>query len=71
MTWAEFLKLVLTSPVITAVVAGYFALGGIWLGLSRFRSERWWERKAAAYASAIEALHAIEEHAKKYVDSRP
>lgn len=34
------------------------------LSLNRFRSERWWERKADAYAKVIEALH----HAKEFPD---
>jgi hypothetical protein len=59
MTCTEWIKLGLSSPVFTAIVAGCFGLGGIWLGLRRFRSEKWWERKATAYAAAIEGLHGI------------
>jgi hypothetical protein len=53
--------LFLNSPVIAALVAGLFATAAVWLGLRRFRSERWWERKAAAYAAIIESLHILED----------
>lgn len=69
MSDTDWLKLILNSNVAAAVVVGIFGLLSLWLGLGRFRSERWWERKASSYASAIEGLHAIEVHASKYVDS--
>lgn len=52
---------ILSSPVLAALVAGIFGLLAVWLGLRRYRTERWWERKAAAYAAIIEALHTIED----------
>lgn len=33
------------------------------LALRRFHSEKWWERKTAAYAAIIESMHHIREHA--------
>lgn len=65
--------LLLNSPVIAAfvgaTVAGLFGAGAVWLGLRRFRSEKWWERKAAAYASVIEALHVLEDVEDEEIDA--
>jgi hypothetical protein len=33
------------------------------LALRRFYSEKWWERKSAAYAAIIESMHHLREHA--------
>jgi hypothetical protein len=59
MTWPEVLKLVLNSTVVSALIVGLFGVMTIKLGLGKFRSERWWEKKAASYAEVIEALHAM------------
>jgi hypothetical protein len=55
----EWLKLILSSNVVAAIVVGLFGLLTLWLGLGKFRSEKWWEKKASAYATAIEALHGM------------
>ncbi len=47
----------LLVAVVSARVTVYFAL-------KRFYSEKWWERKAEAYGTIIEALH----HMKNYAD---
>jgi hypothetical protein len=63
----------LNSPVLAAfvgaLVAGLFGAGAVWLGLRRFRSEKWWERKATAYASVIEALHVLEDVEDEEIDA--
>lgn len=48
----------LLISVITAVVT-------VRLSLSRFRSERWWERKADSYSRIIESLHHMKEYCMK------
>lgn len=45
----------LVIAVVTAVVT-------VKLAFRRFRSERWWEKKAEAYSKIVEALH----HMKRY-----
>jgi hypothetical protein len=52
----------LLISVITAVVT-------VRLSLSRFRSERWWERKADTYSSIIESLHNMKEYCMKELAS--
>ncbi|MBY6071228.1 hypothetical protein KUV35_07990 [Marinobacter salsuginis] len=42
------------SGITIAVVASFLSA---WLTLRRFRTERWWERKAEAYIHLVEALH--------------
>lgn len=69
MNVGDILKLLLQSPVIAAVVVGIFTVASIRLGLGRFRSERWWERKAAAYAAAIEGLHGMYDLYKARADA--
>jgi hypothetical protein len=59
MTYEEWLKLILQSNVVAAIVVGLFGLVTLRLGLGKFRSEKWWEKKATAYATAIEALHGM------------
>jgi hypothetical protein len=59
----------LSSPVIAAAVAGASGLGAVVLGLWRYRSERWWERKATAYANIIEALHTIEDVHNQWIEA--
>jgi hypothetical protein len=61
--------LFLNSPVIAALVAGLSGTLAVWLGLRRFRTEKWWERKAAAYASVIEALHVLEDVEDEEIDA--
>ena len=41
-----------TVGIVTALATAHFAL-------RKFRSEKWWERRADAYASIIEALHHV------------
>lgn len=69
MSAEEWLKLALQSPVFAALVVGVFGIVTIKLGLSRFRSERWWEKKAASYAAVIEGLHAMYDSSKAYAHS--
>jgi len=38
------------------------------LALSRFRQERWWERKAQAYADLFEALFDVQWHARRRIE---
>jgi hypothetical protein len=59
MTTEDWAKLILQSNVVAAVVVGLFGLLTLKLGIAKFASEKWWERKAAAYASVIDGLHAM------------
>jgi hypothetical protein len=45
--------------VTSLLVAVLTALLTVSLALRRFRAERWWERKANAYSSILNALHVI------------
>ena len=55
------LAMLFSSPVIAAIVAGGFAIWTVLLGLKRYKTERWWERKASTYAAIVEVLHTIED----------
>jgi hypothetical protein len=48
------------SSLIVAVITANLTVR---LALKRFYAEKWWERKATAYNSIIEALHHVREHA--------
>jgi hypothetical protein len=52
--------LTLGTSVVVAVISAYI---GARIALRRFYSEKWWERRAAAYTAIIEAVHHIREHA--------
>jgi len=51
-------------PILTSLISGLFIAAvtsvlTIWLSLRRFRTERCWELKAAAYSRIVEALHQL------------
>jgi hypothetical protein len=69
MTFEEWVKLILQSNVVAAMIVGLFGILTLKLGLGKFRSEKWWERKSAAYVAAIEAMHAMYAQAKATVDA--
>jgi hypothetical protein len=69
MTFEDWLKLALQSNVVAALIVGGFSILTLKLGLIKFRSEKWWERKAASYVATIEAMHAIYAHAYAAVDA--
>lgn len=50
----------LGSSIVVAIVTSMLTVR---LALRRFYSEKWWERKSAAYMAIIEGLHHIREHA--------
>ena len=50
----------LAKAVVALAIALVSAFAGAHLALRRFRSERWWERKAEAYSDALRALHDVE-----------
>lgn len=54
----------LASALIVAVVTSLLTVR---LALGRFYSEKWWERKAAAYAAIIESMHYVREHADSHL----
>jgi hypothetical protein len=49
----------LVQLIIGVAVAAASAFITVRLSLRRFRSERWWEKKAAAYGEAIKAIHIL------------
>jgi hypothetical protein len=69
MTYGDWAKLILKSNLLTAFVVGGFGLLTLWLGLRKFRSEKWWEKKATAYATSIDALHGMYDLSLAYVEA--
>lgn len=61
----DWVYLLLTLFVIPVIVAAITSRITVWLSLSQFRSQKWWEAKAAAYSTIIEALY----NAKHYTDA--
>lgn len=56
--------LTLSSGLIVAVVSSLLTVR---LALRRFYSEKWWERKAAAYTAIMESMHHVREHADTHL----
>jgi hypothetical protein len=52
----------LVPALIVGIVTAYVAVR---LALSRFRQERWWERKAQAYAELFEALFDVQWYSRR------
>lgn len=69
MTTGDWLKLLLQSNVVAAIIVGLFGLLTLKMGLAKFASEKWWERKAAAYASVIDGLHGAHKASLAYADA--
>lgn len=69
MTFEEWVKFILQSNVIAALIVGLFGLLTLKLGIAKFASERWWERKAASYAAVIDGLHAIHRASFAYAEA--
>ncbi len=59
MNWLQLLEN-LGSALIVAVVSTILTVR---LALRRFYSEKWWERKSAAYTAILESMHHLREHA--------
>jgi hypothetical protein len=59
--WLNDLLVKLVPSLVVAVVTAWATVR---LSLRRFRTERWWERKADAYSRIVESLY----HAKQYYD---
>jgi hypothetical protein len=55
----------LISTVIGGMITAYFSVR---LALKKFRTERWWEKKAETYTSAIEALFDIRAYSSETSD---
>jgi ABC-type amino acid transport system permease subunit len=60
-------QLIAAAPLLTIVMSLIVAIVSAYLttrfALGRFYSEKWWERRAAAYLSIIESTHHVREHA--------
>jgi hypothetical protein len=58
----------MTTAIVTSLLSAAAAFIGAWLAaqlaLNRFRHERIWERRAAAYTAVFDALH----HNEKWLD---
>lgn len=52
------LPTVLSNFVISVITAWVT----VWLSLGRFRTEKWWTKKAESYSAIIEALHHMKEY---------
>lgn len=55
--------------VVGLVIATVSSLITVQLSFRRFRSERWWERKAMAYEGVIEALHHSKAFSEAHIDA--
>jgi hypothetical protein len=66
LSFEDWLKLILQSNVVAAVIVGLFGLLTLKLGIAKFASEKWWERKAASYASALDGLHKMYDCARDF-----
>lgn len=65
----EFCKSFLFSPVVAALVIGAFSIFTVGLPLRRFRNQKWWERRADADASILDAMHKMLEENDKVWDA--
>jgi hypothetical protein len=56
----------------TLAISAFTAIGGgwisAWIALRRFRSEKWWERKADAYSSLVGSIHDVHDEADQVFD---
>ena len=57
----------LTLLIVHAAIATGTAFLAAYLATRRFRTERWWTRKAQAYSDLVEGLHRMLWHASEYL----
>jgi hypothetical protein len=55
------------QPALGLVVTLLGSWAGVNLGLRKYRREKWWERKATAYVSILDAMFNIKRNADYYV----
>lgn len=60
----EIIKFLAQSAI--AVLGAFLAAH---LSMHRFRTEKWWERKAAAYSELVEALHHMKWYPSEQIDA--
>ena len=60
------IALAIFTGIVIAAVSSWIT---VQLSLKRFRSERWWERKAQAYEKIIGALHDSKAFADKHLEA--
>ena len=53
------------SGLLIAVATSFLT---VWLALRRFRSEKWWERKAELYSKLVEALYDMHCYSRDWLD---
>lgn len=63
----------MTIEIIKFLAQGAIAVLGAFLAahlsMRRFRSEKWWERKASAYSELVEALHHMKWYPSEHIDA--
>lgn len=59
--------LTIVTGIVIAVVSTYLTF---YLSLTKFRTERWWERKADAYLKIIDALHRSKALTENYLEAQ-
>ncbi len=69
MTLQEWVNLILQSNVVAAIIVGLFGLLTLKLGIAKFASERWWERKASSYVTVIDGLHGMYNASRAFQDA--
>lgn len=69
MSVEDWLKLILGSNVVAAVLVGIFGIVTLKMGIKKYASEKWWERRAEAYAAVISGLHGMLAYHSKYRDA--
>lgn len=65
----NFLHLALAKLLPSLLVAVLTAFITVRLSLKRFRSERWWERKADSYSRIVESIHQMKAWCEDQMES--
>lgn len=61
--------MLLENLFVGIVIAAVTSIITVWLAFKRFRSERWWERKADAYSAIIVSLHHMKRYCEKQMEA--
>jgi hypothetical protein len=59
-----------TKLVIQAAIAFASAYLAAYIATRKFRSEKWWERKANAYCELVDSLHQMSWYAEEFFEDR-
>ncbi|MEZ8056010.1 hypothetical protein AB4323_23850 [Vibrio sp. 10N.261.52.C11] len=65
----ELLQSVFLQITVAVAIAGISSFITVRLSLSKFRTEKWWEKRVEAYERVLEAFHKAKKYSSEHLDA--